>query len=124
MAAIALLCLSEATTACAGASEPVVSPASSLTASDPPPVTSWFAGLRVERDPDALDEETQALAAVLGGSLVVSPASCFRGLPDEVGSSTYVLGAVAPTRTELDGLVTRSTLDALFEVEVEVLCTD
>ena len=99
-------------------------PASSAPATSDVPATTWLAGLRVERDPDALDRDTRALTDVLGGSLVVSPASCLEGLPRDVDRSEYVLGAVAPTRAELDGLVASTGRDALFVTEVEVLCTD
>ena len=123
VAAIAVVCLSLAMSACAGEPERTGA-ASFATATDPSPATTWLAGLRVERDPDSLDEDTQALTDVLGGALVVSPASCLRGLPDDVGSFTYVLGAVAPTQAELDDLIARTGREPLFEVEVEVLCTD
>lgn len=125
VAGIAVVCLSVAPAACARPPERATVPASSSsTATDPSAARSWLAGLRVERDPDALDDDTQALTDVLGSSLVVSPASCLRGLPDGVGSSTYVLGAVASTPEELDGLIARTGREPLFEVEVEVLCTD
>ena len=130
VAAIAFACLSLGQAACSeepGVSSSPASPASpaaAASASDAPPVSSWLAGLRVERDPDALDEDTQTLMGVLGGSLVVSPASCFDGLPDTVGPSTYVLGAVAPTQDRLDALIAQANLEPMFRVEVEVLCTD
>ena len=127
VAAIAFACLSLGQAACSeepGASSSPASRAASASASDAPPAGSWLAGLRVERDPDALDEDTQTLMGVLGGSLVVSPASCFDGLPDTVGPSTYVLGAVAPTQARLDELIAQANLEPMFRVEVEILCTD
>ena len=120
-AILVALCLSVVLAACAGERTPA---ASSVTASSASATTTWLAVLRVERDPDALDAETQALADVLGGSLVVSPASCLRGLAPEVDPSSYVLGVVAPDRAELEELVARTDRDPVVRVEVEVLCTD
>jgi hypothetical protein len=123
IAAIAALSL----TACAGSDGPQDPPSPtgrSTTAVDPAATDAWLAALRIERDPDALDEDTQALTEPLGRSLVVSPASCFEGLPSDVASSTYVLGAVAPTRDELDGLLAGIDREPLFEVEVRVRCSD
>jgi hypothetical protein len=121
-AVLVALCLSASFAACAGERSPA---ASSMTASSPTTATTtWLAALRVARDPDALDADTQALTDVLGGSLVVSPASCLRGLPPDVDASSYILGVVAPDRTELDELVGRTDRDPVFRVEVEVLCSD
>jgi hypothetical protein len=102
------------------ATSPATSPASSGSATS----RTWLAALRVARDPDALDAETAELRDVLGGSLVVSPVSCLRGLPLEVDGSDYVLAVVAPDRAELDDVVGRLDRDPLFEAEVAVLCTD
>jgi hypothetical protein len=121
-AVLVALCLSASLTACAG--ERTIPAASPVTASSAPATATWLAALRVARDPDALDADTQALTDVLGGSLVVSPASCLRGLPSDVDASSYVLGVVAGDRTELDELVARTDRDPVFRVEVEVLCSD
>ncbi len=120
-AVLVVLCLSASLAACAGERTPA---ASSVTASRASATSTWLAVLRVERDPDALDADTQALTDVLGGSLVVSPASCLRGLPHGVDASSYVLGVVAADRAELDDLVARTDRDPVVRVEVEVLCTD
>ena len=119
--ALVALCLSASLAACAGESAPVATP---VTASSAPATATWLAALRVARDPDALDADTQALTDVLGGSLVVSPASCLRGLPSDVDPSRYLLGVVAPDRTTLDELVARTDRDPVFRAEVEVVCTD
>jgi hypothetical protein len=115
------LCLPTALAACAGERTPAASP---VTASSGSTSSTWLAVLRVEREPDALDADTQALTDVLGGSLVVSPASCLRGLPHSVDTSSYVLGVVAADRAKLDDLVGRTDRDPVVRVEVEVLCTD
>ncbi len=122
---VASLCLSAVLGACAPEVVPHAppgSPPSGSTATSSP--GSWLAALRVERDPDALDADTSELSDVLGGSLVVSPVSCFRGLPPDVDPSAYVLGVVAPDRAELDDLVRLTHREPLFEAEVDVLCTD
>jgi hypothetical protein len=121
-AVLVALCVSASLAACAGESARVT--ASSAPASSAPATGTWLAVLRVERDPDALDADTKALTDVLGSSLVVSPASCFRGLPSDVDGSSYVLGVIASDRAELDELVGRTDRDPVFRVEVEVLCTD
>jgi hypothetical protein len=125
MTALAALCLSATLTACAGETIPPASSTSGTSRSvGPRATTDWLAVLRVEPAPDALDGDTAALTGALGGALMVSPASCLRGLPDDVGASTYVLGVVAPDRATLDELLARADLDPLFRVEVQILCTD
>jgi hypothetical protein len=121
-AVLIALFVSASLAACTG--ESITAASSSVTASSASATTTWLAALRVARDPDALDADTQALTEVLGGSLVVSPASCLRGLPPGVDPSSYVLAVVAPDRTELGELVARTDRDPVFRVEVEVLCTD
>ena len=123
---LAIASLSVALTACAGETGPPASsgPSSTSTFGAPATTSSWLAALRVEPEPDALDEDTKALTGVLGGALVVSPASCLGGLPPDVGASTYVLGVIAPDRATLDELLARTVLEPLFRVEVQVLCTD
>jgi hypothetical protein len=103
-----------------GSTGPPTSPAPSGSATS----RTWLAALRVARDPDALDADTAELRDVLGGSLVVSPASCFVGLPPDVDGSDYVLGVVAPDRAGLDDVVGSLGREPLFEAEVAVLCTD
>jgi hypothetical protein len=124
--ALAIACLSVALTGCAGETAPPASPGPSSTSVSGAPATTigWLAALRVEPEPDALDEDTKTLTGELGGALVVSPASCLGGLPAEVGASTYVLGVIAPDRATLDELLARTDLEPLFRVEVQVLCTD
>lgn len=124
---VASLCVSAALGACAPEVASVRSsgsPAPSVSTTTGGSPGTWLAGLRVERDPGALDDDTSELRDVLGGSLVVSPTSCFRGLPPDVDASAYVLGVVARDRIELDDLVGRTHREPLFEAEVDVLCTD
>jgi hypothetical protein len=122
------LCLSlVAATACAkgAASPPANRPAaSSVGVVSPSPGDTWLAALRVEADPDALDADTRDLNDVLGEALIVSPASCLRGLPADVDATAYVLGVQASTQAELRTLVARTHRDPAFEVLVQVLCID
>lgn len=113
-------------TSCAdGASDqPAASSAEASDSVSPVSGETWLAALRVEANPNALDADTGALKDVLGGALVVSPASCFRGLPADVDASAYVLGVQASTQAGLHTLVDEADRDAVFEAQVEVMCTD
>jgi hypothetical protein len=121
----ARLCLSlVAATACAnGSADPPAASSTGVIVS-PSPGDTWLAALRVEADPDALDADTRDLKDVLGEALIVSPASCLRGLPADVDVTAYVLGVQASTQAELRTLVARTHLDPAFEVPVQVLCID
>jgi hypothetical protein len=123
----ACLCLLlAAATACAnGSTNPPTGSSTRVTDSpSPAPGDTWLAGLRVEDDPNALDADTRDLRGVLGGALIVSPASCFRGLPAEVDATAYVLGVQASTQAELRTLVAQTERDPAFEVRVQMLCMD
>jgi hypothetical protein len=109
--------------ACANGASPSATPSTRETASADTGDT-WLAALHVDADPDALDADTRALKDVLGGALIVSPASCFRGLPATVEATAYVLGVQAPTQEKLRTLVERTERDPVFEVRVQILCTD
>ena len=120
------LLFATAMTACADGSSDT--PAAS---SDVPSVSgsegteeAWLAALRVEANPSALDADTAALKDVLGGALIVSPASCFQGLPADVDASSYVLGVQTSTQSELHALVAEIDRKPLFEAQVTVMCTD
>jgi hypothetical protein len=78
----------------------------------------------VASDPRALNADTQLLLSRVDGATVVTPASCFEGLPAGLEPSDYIMGVVAGTKAELDQLVATSGFDALFEVRVRVLCVD
>jgi hypothetical protein len=122
--AACLLLLLLASTACANEAANPSSASSTGETVSASPGDTWLAGLRVEADPDALDADTGALKDVLGGALIVSPASCFRGLPAEVDATAYILGVQASSQEELRALVVQTERDPLFEVRVQMLCTD
>ncbi len=88
-----------------------------------PTGTFWFAVFHVAEDPDGLDEQTRALAPVLGGALMAAPSVCFTGLPASAGSG-YVLGAVARDRATLDGLVVATGATPRFVVRTRSACAD
>ncbi len=87
-------------------------------------VTKWLGVVRVATDPNDLDADTTAVGAIVGGSIVVSPAACFDGLPARFAGDTYVLGVVAPTKEALDVLLTTLGRPILFEGQVTTMCLD
>ena len=70
------------------------------------------------------DTPAAALKDVVGGALIVSPTSCFQGLPADVDASSYVLGVQTSTQSELHALVAEIDRKPLFEAQVTVMCTD
>jgi hypothetical protein len=83
----------------------------------------WIAVIRVAPDPNDLDALTQELLDPLGTALVVSPTECFEGLPD-TASDGYVIGAVADTRSEAEGLILDAGEEVAFSARVTMVCTD
>jgi len=104
---------------------PTVTPSPSATATAPPlGARVWLAALRIARDPNDLDADAQLVLSRVDGATVVTPAGCFRGLPDGPGPSDYILGVVASTRSELERQVATSGFASMFEANVRVLCID
>ena len=99
-----------------------VAPGESVSPSDAV-VTSWLAAIAVAPLADDLDEQTASLKQALGRALVVSPESCFDGLPDQAGSG-YILGAVADSREEVVQIVAEAGAEPVFVRSVTILCTD
>jgi hypothetical protein len=87
-------------------------------------VTRWLGVLRTEADVDALDADTAAVIAVVGGSIVVSPVACFDGLPASFEPGAYLLGVVADSRELLDQLLDQVGRPAIFEGQVRTICLD
>ena len=71
---------------------------------------------RRSRCPDA------TRARLLGQALVVSPVSCFEGLPAVAGEDT-VVGAIAQSPDQAERLVSDTGVELLFTASVTV-CTD
>lgn len=80
----------------------------------------WLAGLRVASDPRDFNQDTQLIMSRVDGALVETPAICFKGLPEGIAATDYIMGVVAGTHAELDQFITASGFDALFEVRVRV----
>jgi hypothetical protein len=84
---------------------------------------SWLAAIEVAPRADDLDAITERVRDLLGPALVVSPVSCFEGLPGRAGDG-YVIGAVAGSQEEAELLVEGTGEPALFTASVTILCTD
>lgn len=87
-------------------------------------VTEWLAVFRTATDVQALDADTAAVKAIVGGAIVVSPVNCFEGLTVDDPGTTYVLGVVAPSKEQLDALVERVGRTAVFVGRVRTMCLD
>jgi hypothetical protein len=90
----------------------------------PGSVTEWLGVLRAEAVVDTLDDDTAAVKAIVHGSIVVSPVACFDGLPSSFEPDVYLLGVVAPTRQELDRLLSQVGRSTIFEGQVRTMCLD
>ncbi len=87
-------------------------------------VTKWLGVVKAAADPNDLDADTTAVGAIIGKSIVVSPAACFDGLPARYAGDSYVLGVVAPTKEALDVLLTKLGRPVLFEGQITTMCLD
>jgi hypothetical protein len=83
----------------------------------------WLGVIEVASRADDLDATTQRVRDLLGPALVVSPVSCFEGLPERAGDG-YVIGAVAGSREEAELLVEQAGEPVLFTASVTIVCTD
>ena len=73
------------------------------------PAIEWVAVFGSARDPQDLDRVRRELEERAGGDVVVSPASCWKGLPQRLGvpRDAYVAALVAVTGNELDFRIER-----------------
>jgi hypothetical protein len=99
---------------------PGIDPSSAGTGS----VTKWLGVVRAAADPTDLNADTTSVGAIVGGSIVVSPAACFEGLPARFAGDSYVLGVVAPTKEVLDVLLATLGRPVLFEGQITTMCLD
>ncbi len=121
-----------ATVCSSGGSSNTVPPDEPTAVSSPTAVTTgsaaldpvWLAVFDTAADPNELDAATGELLPLVGGAIVVSPASCFQGLPGDVRSADYVIGVVAGTLAELDDVVAAAERTPTFTGEVGQLCLD
>ena len=82
-------------------------------------------GLAIEAAPraDDLDALTRRVRDSLGQALVVSPVSCFEGLPAVAGEG-YGVGAIAQSPDQAERLVSDTGEPVLFTASVTIPCTD
>jgi len=95
-----------------------------VTAGDEGVVTEWLAVFSTATDVEALDADTAAVKAIVGGAIVVSPVNCFDGLTVDDPGTTYVLGVVAPSREQLNALVEQVDRPTVFVGRVRTMCLD
>ena len=124
--AVAIATIVVALTACTKPADTIdlTSPTPTPVIGGPGSVTEWLGVLRTEAVVDTLDDDTAAVKAIVHGSIVVSPVACFDGLPASFEPDVYVLGVVAPTRQELDQLLSQVGRSTIFEGQVRTMCLD
>lgn len=83
----------------------------------------WLSVIEAAPRADDLDALTRRVRDSLGPSLVVSPVSCFEGLPAVAGEG-YLIGAIAQSPDEAERLVSDTGEPVLFTASVTILCTD
>lgn len=83
----------------------------------------WLSVIEAAPRADDLDALTRRVRDSLGPSLVVSPVSCFEGLPVVAGEG-YLIGAIAQSPDEAERLVSDTGEPVLFTASVTMLCTD
>lgn len=83
----------------------------------------WLSVIEAAPRADDLDALTRRVRDSLGPALVVSPVSCFEGLPAVAGEG-YVIGAIAQSPDEAERLVSDTGEPVLFTASVTILCTD
>jgi hypothetical protein len=123
---VAIASIVVALTACTEPADTIdlTSPTPPSAIGGPGSVTKWLAVLRAEAVVDSLDDDTAAVKEIVDGSIVVSPVACFDGLPASFEPDVYVLGVVAPTRQELDRLLSQVGRPTIFEGQVHTMCLD
>lgn len=88
------------------------------------PAIEWVAVYETARTPDDLSDIRQRLMESAAGNLVVSPASCWKGLAQQLGvpKEATVAGVVAVTSNELDFVVERVGLPTIFIGQLRSRC--
>lgn len=116
--------------ACRSATQP---PVSTTSASAPSPsilssADMWVAVLDVADAPGSLSAGRGAIVRELGdaleGAVVVSPVSCFDGLPPDETGDSYVLAIQQSSRAEVRALASQTSAEPRFVGPVHLLCTD
>ena len=85
----------------------------------------WIAVFAVG-EPDDLEDESATIEESASENIAVSPASCWEGLPEAlaVQSDAYVAAVTAPSRAELEQVVTRVGLEVMFRGRLPGRCGD
>lgn len=115
---------------CAAASPIPGSPQASVPsiASPSPAAETWIAVYDTAEDPNDLEDERSQIVHALGdpleGSVVVSPAGCFRGLPDAIAGGSYVLAIQQSERVYLRALDQQLDGSPRFVGRITITCTD
>jgi hypothetical protein len=124
----AILVLAPMATACSNSGSDGTLDLSASDSVSPDPgtgsVQEWIAVFRTEADPHNMSEDTADVLAIVGGSIVVSPAACFEDLPTDIPLDSYVLGVVATTKDALDEIVVQVDRTVIFEGQVRTMCLD
>lgn len=120
---IAAMIVASIAAACSDPS-PGAAPTSGSVPPSPGAGERWLAAVEVAPRADDLDRATERLRDVLGPALVVSPVDCFEGLPPEAGDDGYVIGALADSATQAQGLIENAGEGALFIAQVTIVCPD
>jgi hypothetical protein len=125
-AAVAIVSIAVALTACTKSADTLdlTSPTPTSVEGGPGSVTEWLGVLRTEAIVDSLDDDTAAVKAIVDGSIVVSPVACFDGLPASFEPDVYLLGVVAPTREDLERLLSHAGRSTIFKGQVRTMCLD
>jgi hypothetical protein len=120
--------------ACAHAAIPSAPPQPSGTGTEtamppsPASTDTWIAVYDVAKDPNDLEQERTQIVHTLGdpleGSVVVSQAGCFDGLPDAYDDGDYVLAIQQGERVYLRALGQQLDGSPRFLGQVTVTCTD
>jgi hypothetical protein len=97
-------------------------------ASPPAAAETWIAVYDVAEDPNDLEDERSQIVHALGdpleGSVVVSPAGCFDGLPVTIAHGSYVLAIEQSERVYLRALGQELDGSPRFVGRITVMCTD
>jgi hypothetical protein len=88
------------------------------------PAIEWVAIFESAREPEDLERTRKRLMETAPGNLVVSPATCWKGLAQQLGipRDAYVAGVVAVTPNELDFVVERVGLPQVFVGQLRSRC--
>lgn len=113
----------------AGGAGEVEEPEDEISEGLPPaggPVSEFVAVFDTARDPDDLDPSDQELLEIAPDNVAVSPASCWKGLPQGLGVSRnhYVAAVVATTGNELDFVIEQVDRVPIFYGQLKARCVD